>query len=269
MDRKLLFFDIDGTLLAGGIPGYIPDSAIEGLKQAQANGHYLFINSGRTYSFMPKAIKEFPFDGYICGCGTEVIFQGKTLFHHKLSDSIRFGLIDVLRKSNIQGALEGHFACFFDDSVDLIPPLKDIRATYAGAASSDAVRNFDDPEMDFDKFVVFSDAHSDFDGFLKAVANDFECVQREPMGDYHFNELVPKGCSKATGIDFLVDYLGASLDDCYVFGDSANDLPMLTHVKNSVAMGNSYPVVLGKTSYVTTPVDRDGIYVALKHFHLI
>ena len=35
MTRKLLFFDIDGTLLAGGIPGYIPDSAIEALKQAQ------------------------------------------------------------------------------------------------------------------------------------------------------------------------------------------------------------------------------------------
>ena len=31
MNRKLLFFDIDGTLLAGGIPGYIPDSAIEAL----------------------------------------------------------------------------------------------------------------------------------------------------------------------------------------------------------------------------------------------
>ena len=75
MNRKLLFFDIDGTLLAGGIPGYIPDSAIEALKQAQANGHYIFINSGRTYGFMPEAIKEFPFDGYVCGCGTEVIQQ--------------------------------------------------------------------------------------------------------------------------------------------------------------------------------------------------
>lgn len=31
MNRKLLFFDIDGTLLAGGIPGYIPDSTIEWL----------------------------------------------------------------------------------------------------------------------------------------------------------------------------------------------------------------------------------------------
>lgn len=58
MNRKLLFFDIDGTLLAGGIPGYIPDSTIEALKQAQANGHYIFINSGRTYGFMPEAIKD-------------------------------------------------------------------------------------------------------------------------------------------------------------------------------------------------------------------
>ena len=35
MNRKLLFFDIDGTLLAGGIPGYIPDSTIEALKHRQ------------------------------------------------------------------------------------------------------------------------------------------------------------------------------------------------------------------------------------------
>ena len=35
MNRKLLFFDIDGTLLAGGIPGYIPESAIQALKTAQ------------------------------------------------------------------------------------------------------------------------------------------------------------------------------------------------------------------------------------------
>ena len=34
MNRKLLFFDIDGTLLAGGIPGYIPDSTIEALKNS-------------------------------------------------------------------------------------------------------------------------------------------------------------------------------------------------------------------------------------------
>ena len=126
------------------------------------------------------------------------------------------------------------------------------------------LQDLTDPE-----FVVFSDAHSDFDGFLKAVANDFECVQREPMGDFHFNELVPKGCSKATGIDFLVDHLGASLDDCYVFGDSANDLPMLTHVKNSIAMGNGEEAIKACCSYVTKDIEEDGIYEAMKHFGLI
>ena len=269
MDRKLLFFDIDGTLLAGGIPGYIPESAIKGLMQAQANGHYLFINSGRTFSFMPEAIKEFPFDGYICGCGTEVIFKGESLFHNKLPDSVRFGLKDILRATNVQGAFEGHSSCFFDESIELIPPLADIRGVYASSSSPDAVRSFDDPDMDFDKFVVFTDENSDFERFLKAVENDFTCVQREPAGKYHFNEMIPKNCSKATGIDFMVEHLGASLDDCYVFGDSSNDLSMLRHVKNSVAMGNSFPEVLGQTSYVTPRVDRDGIYLALKHFHLI
>ena len=59
------------------------------------------------------------------------------------------------------------------------------------------------------------------------------------------------------------------LASCYVFGDSTNDLSMLTHVKNSIAMGNSYPEVLANTSYVTTPIERDGIRNALKHFGLI
>ena len=95
MNRKLLFFDIDGTLLAGGIPGYIPDSTIEALKQAQANGHYIFINSGRTYGFMPEAIKEFPFDGYVCGCGTEVIFLGKTLYHYDLDEDLKHSLQSI------------------------------------------------------------------------------------------------------------------------------------------------------------------------------
>ena len=96
--RKALFFDIDGTLLAGGIPGYIPDSTIEALKQAQANGHYIFINSGRTYGFMPEAIKEFPFDGYVCGCGTEVIFLGKTLYHYDLDEDLKHSLQSILEE---------------------------------------------------------------------------------------------------------------------------------------------------------------------------
>lgn len=56
-NRKLLFFDIDKTLLTP-YPWTVPDSAKQALKEARYNGHLLFINSGRTYTMIPEIIKE-------------------------------------------------------------------------------------------------------------------------------------------------------------------------------------------------------------------
>lgn len=271
MNRKLLFFDIDGTLLAGGIPGYIPDSAMETLTQAQANGHYIFINSGRTYGFMPEAIKEFPFDGYVCGCGTEVIFHGETLYHYDLDDSLKRSLDDILTECKIQAVYEGRNSCYFQrkNDAEVFAPIIAIRNSHAKANLEYPIRFFDDPVLDFDKFIILTDTNSDVDLFHTKIKDNFDFIIREEMHPYGFEEIVPKGCSKAGGIDFIINHLKASLDDCYVFGDSTNDLSMLTHVKNSIAMGNAYPEVLRNTSYVTTPIDRDGIRNALKHFKLI
>ena len=255
MNRKLLFFDIDGTLLAGGIPGYIPDSAMEALTQAQANGHYIFINSGRTYGFMPEAIKEFPFDGYVCGCGTEVIFHGETLYHYDLDDSLKRSLDDILTECKIQAVCEGRNSCYFQakNDAEVFAPIITIRNSYAKTNLEHPVRFLDDPVLAFDKFIILTDTNSDIDLFHTKLKDNLDFIIREEMHPYGFEEIVLK----------------ASLDDCYVFGDSTNDLSMLTHVKNSIAMGNAYPEVLRNTSYVTTPIDRDGIRNALKHFKLI
>ena len=48
MNRKLIFFDIDGTI-AVEPTGEIPDSAKEAIKKAKENGHLVFINTGRTF----------------------------------------------------------------------------------------------------------------------------------------------------------------------------------------------------------------------------
>ncbi len=269
MNRKLLFFDIDGTLLAGGIPGYIPDSTIEALKQAQANGHYIFINSGRTYGFMPEAIKEFPFDGYVCGCGTEVIFHGETLYHYNLDEDLKHSLQSILEECKIQAVYEGRKSCYFQKTKKPFAPITAIRNSYAKTNLEQPIRFFDDPVLDFDKFVILTDENSNLDLFHERTKEHFDFIAREEMHPYGFEEVVPKGCSKAGGIDYIVEHLGESLASCYVFGDSTNDLSMLTHVKNSIAMGNSYPEVLANTSYVTTPIERDGIRNALKHFGLI
>lgn len=79
-------------------------------------------------------------------------------------------------------------------------------------------------------------------------------------------EVVPKGISKATGIQVLMDYYGISLQDCYAIGDSTNDLPMLEFVPNSIAMGNSMKEILPYCAYQTANLEDDGIEKALKHY---
>ena len=56
-DRKLLFFDIDGTLLSEKTHT-VPQSAKEALKKAKENGHLIFINTGRPISTIDQEIHD-------------------------------------------------------------------------------------------------------------------------------------------------------------------------------------------------------------------
>ena len=79
LDRAVLFFDIDGTVLSE-ITKEVPVSAINAMKAAQQAGHLLFINTGRTICSIPPEIRRLKFDGYLCGCGTYLTYQDEVLF---------------------------------------------------------------------------------------------------------------------------------------------------------------------------------------------
>lgn len=62
-DRKIVFFDIDGTLVDG--PTHqIPQSAVEAIRKLRENGHLAFINTGRTLVSIEPRIREIGFDGW-------------------------------------------------------------------------------------------------------------------------------------------------------------------------------------------------------------
>lgn len=85
----------------------------------------------------------------------------------------------------------------------------------------------------------------------------------------HLRELVPAGYSKATGMELICNHLGIERNDVYAFGDSANDLDMLRFAGCGIAMGNACQIAKETADYVTRSIDRDGIYMGLKEFHLI
>ena len=269
MDQKLLFFDIDGTLLTGGYPGYLPDSTVQALEQARERGHKVIINTGRTWAFLPEPLVTFPFDGYVCGCGTQIILDGKEIFHYEIPADVRRFVPAAIRRSGFAGALEGRNKIYFDYDCNSNPIINQIREIYSQTTPADQLGSFSDPDPDFDKFIILSDLDADREPFKKELPDIFTVIENGAIDNSGFMEIIPKACSKATGIDFLASHFNLPLDACYVFGDSMNDLPMLTHVKHSIAMGNSLPAVLDIAEYVTTPADRDGIRNALIYYGLI
>jgi hydroxymethylpyrimidine pyrophosphatase-like HAD family hydrolase len=82
-------------------------------------------------------------------------------------------------------------------------------------------------------------------------------------------DVIPKGGSKAKGIEKIIDRLGFSEECQYVFGDGLNDIEMLSTIKNSVAMGNAEEKVRGAAKYVTKSVEDNGIYYGLQMVGLI
>jgi hypothetical protein len=104
---------------------------------------------------------------------------------------------------------------------------------------------------------------------LKALVEE---MGEEFEGIYHVEEVAEiglKGYSKATGIQKVCEILNIPLENTYAFGDSANDLEMLSFVAHGIAMGNGTPEAKERAEYVTAHLKEDGIQKGLKHYGLI
>ena len=84
-ERCMLFFDIDGTLITTDGKRTFPESAKRALRAARERGHLVYINTGRVMANVDEFIRDVGFDGYVCGCGTYIISEGRELLHNRVS----------------------------------------------------------------------------------------------------------------------------------------------------------------------------------------
>lgn len=259
----MIFFDIDGTIITENT-NVIPKSTVKAIKKARENGNLAFINTGRPFISIPEEIRNIGFDGYVCGCGTYIHYNGESLLEKSISRTTCVDIVKKLRKYNIEGLFEGTSGVFFDHTKPTTGELARLREQFR-IQGLDVTKSWDDPDLVFDKFVVWINEDSDFDAFYSYITKDFEYIDR----GNNLGEVIPKGYSKATGIKFLQEYLDIPLEDCYAIGDSPNDLSMLNYVSNSIAMGNSTPSLFELVSFVTKDIEDDGIEHALAYYKII
>ena len=98
------FFDIDGTLITGGI---IPtDTVIESLRYARSKDGRIFLNTGRTRVTLPPTLTALDcIDGILCGCGTYIECGGKPILERYIDVNELWRVARLFEEYKMQSCL--------------------------------------------------------------------------------------------------------------------------------------------------------------------
>lgn len=256
-----IFFDIDGTLWDRD--NFIPQSTKDALRLLKENGHLIFLCSGRTRAFIrSEELLSQGFDGILSGCGTYIEYHGSDLLYKRIEpDQVRRA-VEVFFTYDMPVIMEGRKLLYLD--IDALGKDKAVQAGFMDI--KEVVRpvkeSLDDCEVSKFSVIIEGKNHQEVIDHLK---EEFDFLVHGPI----VMEVVPKGYSKATAIEYTCRKLGIDRKDTYAFGDSINDLEMLKYVDCGIAMGNARDILKSYADYVTDNLHDDGIYNACRHFHLI
>lgn len=124
MKQKIVFFDIDGTLITEDGNQTLPESTVYAIQELRRRGHLAFINSGRTlFNVIEQPyILRIGFDGYVCACGAHILYRGRHLLTATVPSEAHAAVIDAARRYHMELLLEGPDYFYFDLSIPMKLP---------------------------------------------------------------------------------------------------------------------------------------------------
>ena len=259
--RKAVFFDIDGTLW--DFYNHIPESTVTAIRALRNNGNYAFICSGRARAYIQNPdLFAIGFDGLVAGCGTHVELDGKRIYEKFIDRELAIHTVKTVRSYGFRPILEGPEYLYMDDS-DF---GDEIYGQKLKRELGDRLLSLSDHhgEWVINKLSCATD-HADRESCFAALEEYYTYL----IHNSAVVELVPKGHTKATGIQRMCEALGIDRADTFAVGDSVNDLAMLEYAGVGIAMGNGSTEAKAAADYVTADLQEDGIYHAMLHFGLI
>lgn len=248
MSRKVIFMDIDGTLMSRK---GVSQRVIDTIQCARARGHLFFVCTGRSLGNMPKELRAADYlDGYVMGCGMHCVFGNKIVYHDRISAEL------VLKLAKF--SLEQKQECWYEGENRVL-------ATYSNHESIAHYNSYGEfaeilKSEPVTKMTILGPYRTEYDEMFS------EWFDIYGMGTY--SDVIKRGITKATGMQRILDYVGISRENCIGIGDSVNDLPMIEFAGLGVAMGNAPDVVKEKADVVTKSIDNDGVAVMIEKYVL-
>ncbi len=274
MNRKVVFLDIDGTLV--NRDGIMPESAKEALRTAKANGHEMVLCTGRSATQIVPVMtgNEDLFSGVVSSAGANVKYGDEVIWRGSLSEEKTKELVDYFRANTIYYFLQAESGIYTEKYC-----METIYETFAalGYSKEAAVKAFGE--------TIILEHPEDIPNIEKCCY--YQCqkeaaVVQEELGDYFQvvdssikmtrfcdGEICKNGVNKATGMKNYLEARGVPHEDSICFGDGPNDFEMMEYAATGVAMGNGVEELKKIADRVAGDINEDGLYNEFKALGLI
>lgn len=274
---KILLIDIDGTLV--DYENHLPASAVTALRAARANGHKIYLCSGRSKAENSQEIWDIGIDGYIGGNGSYVESDGVVVMHQLVTADQCRRIVDWLDARGLEFYLESNNGLFASRTFkDVVVQTMAEYSRRKGRTMQATDYKEAWPGMIWDGELYRDDVNKisyvlhSYQDHIDAQAA-FPEMQHGTWGGAGetalFGDMGVKNITKAHAVEVLLAHLGAKREDTIAFGDAKVDIPMFEACAYGVAMGSGGDEIKAAADYVTAGVDENGMQLALEHLGLI
>ena len=274
MNKKLIFLDIDGTLTPAG-SNTPPESAMKAVRLAQANGHRVFLCTGRNPAMLAPVL-ELGFEGAVAGAGGYVFAGDRVLFDCPMPQEDFETGMRLLKETGVFRTIEAKDATWGDEDLgEFLAQAGDGNSELVRWRKALAEQLHILPMSAYDgrpvyKIVFMCREASQLEPARRALEKDYSFVVQDVAAHHCLNgELINRKYDKGRGVKIVADEYGVGLEDTIGFGDSMNDLEMIETVGYSVCMDNGSPALKAKSDLVCPAVEEDGLYMAFEQLGLI
>lgn len=257
MAYKIVFFDIDGTLVNENKE--VPPDTVEAVRALKANGVEPVIATGRAPYFIKPLAEQLGIESFVCLNGAYAVYRGKPVYKRVIAKESIEALVNVAAGHGHSLVFEGEHAYCSDRAEHpfVTEAVLSLKVELPGH----------DPEFwkANDIFQMFLHCESHEEHLYQGVLPGLKLIRWHPKA----MDVLPAGGSKAQGIAAMLERLGITPAEAVAFGDGLNDKEMLEFVGLGIAMGNSHQELLPYADYVTSHVDEGGIRNGLAKAGLI
>lgn len=270
METKILFTDLDGTLLNDNKE--ITSGNQRAIDEALARGHKIVISTGRPLASARVQAERLGLTKEGCYA---ITYNGGQIFDMNRQKTIYGKTISrELVKPLFQSAYDMGLHIQTYSSTCILSERETAEVKTYSTLTELPYQIVEDitlalKDAPYKLIVIDYNNHQKLLDYQNNVLPHYQGTLDSLFSNDYYLEIVPDGISKGFAVNWMCDYLGIPLENSIAAGDAQNDIAMLEAAHVGAVMCNAFPGIAEHGNYITkADNNHDGVAEIIHHFIL-